>query len=564
VTLGFVMLCHTALDRAAQVARHWAERGCPVVMHVDRRVPDARLEPLVQLAATHPNVRLSPRVACEWGSWGLVAATQIASTLLLHEFPDVGHVYLVSGACLPLRPVAGLVRHLAAHPDTDFIESVTIEDVGWTKGGLDHERFTLRFPFSWKRQRRLFDLAVAAQRALRLQRAVPPALVPHLGSQWWCLTRRTLSAILESPERARNDSFFRQVWIPDESYFQTLVRRHARHVESRSLTLSKFDFQGKPHVLYDDHLDLLRRSDHFVARKAWPQADGLYRALLGPDPGSAAQLAPAPGKIDRILARSTDRRTKGRPGLFMQSRFPAAAHARTAGPYSVLQGLRDVVTDADPWIEGQTGARVHGHLFGPHRAEFAQGQRIFRGGLSDAASLRDYDPVSFLGNVLWNSRGERQCFHFGPSDVQAIAPFLAADANARVTVVTGAWAVGLFRSGRSAAEVRAEAARLQKTETAFVSMLRAPSVRAQVRIWTLADFLEAPVRSLQAVIDEIGPRPLRHLLEVPRLVDLTGFGEFLQALRNEGMKPVLTGEFPMDEPLHATAPGQRGRLVVVK
>jgi hypothetical protein len=25
-TLGFAMICHTALPRAAQVARHWAER----------------------------------------------------------------------------------------------------------------------------------------------------------------------------------------------------------------------------------------------------------------------------------------------------------------------------------------------------------------------------------------------------------------------------------------------------------------------------------------------------------------------------------------------------------
>ena len=38
MTVGFIMLCHTALDRAAEVARHWAERGCPVVIHLDRRV----------------------------------------------------------------------------------------------------------------------------------------------------------------------------------------------------------------------------------------------------------------------------------------------------------------------------------------------------------------------------------------------------------------------------------------------------------------------------------------------------------------------------------------------
>ena len=32
MSVGFLMLCHTALDRAAQVARHWATQGCPVVI----------------------------------------------------------------------------------------------------------------------------------------------------------------------------------------------------------------------------------------------------------------------------------------------------------------------------------------------------------------------------------------------------------------------------------------------------------------------------------------------------------------------------------------------------
>jgi hypothetical protein len=106
---------------------------------------------------------------------------------------------------------------------------------------------------------------------------LPEGITPHLGSQWWCLTRQTLTAILEDPRRPELDRYFRYVWIPDESYYQTLVRNYGRKIESRSLTLSKFDFQGKPHVFYDDHLQLLRRSDCFVARKVWPRADRLYR-----------------------------------------------------------------------------------------------------------------------------------------------------------------------------------------------------------------------------------------------------------------------------------------------
>ena len=169
---------------------------------------------------------------------------------------------------------------LATRPDTDFIESVTTEHVGWTVGGLNEERFTLSFPFAWKSQRRAFDLWVHIQRRLRLRRRVPEGIAPHLGSQWWCLTRGTLERIMSDPDGERYIRYFRHVWIPDESYFQTVVRRHSRGLESRSLTLAKFDFQGKPHVFYDDHLDLLRQSDRFMARKIWPRADALYRHFL--------------------------------------------------------------------------------------------------------------------------------------------------------------------------------------------------------------------------------------------------------------------------------------------
>ena len=41
--LGFIMLVHTALHRAEQVARYWARNGCPVVIHVDVRVPAANV-----------------------------------------------------------------------------------------------------------------------------------------------------------------------------------------------------------------------------------------------------------------------------------------------------------------------------------------------------------------------------------------------------------------------------------------------------------------------------------------------------------------------------------------
>ena len=546
MSFGVVMLCHTALDRAAQVARHWAQNGCPVVIHLDRRVPEPDRNALAAALSDLPQVRFSARIACEWGTFSLVQATNLAATLLLDAFPEVTHVLLASGACLPIRPVAELQAHLAAHPDTDFIESVTTADVGWTIGGLNKERFTLRFPFSWKKQRRLFDRYVALQRRLGFQRRIPAGLVPHLGSQWWCLTRRSLQAILSHPDRPRLDRYFRRVWIPDESYFQTLVRQVSTRIESRSLTLCKFDFQGRPHVFYDDHLHLLRQSDAFVARKIWPQADLLYRTFLTELPERRA--APNPAKIDRLFAKAVERRTRGRPGLFMQSRFPTRARGgnRAAATYGVFQGFAQLFPDFHPWLARATGARVHGHIFAPDRVEFAENERVFTGGLSNSATLRDYNPGSFLTNLVWNTRGETQCFQFGPADVQDVTRFIAGDSNARVFIISGAFAVPLWRSARPAAEVRAEAARLQKIEADLIARLDHPEAKANVRIWSLAEFVENPAEPLMQLLDDLNPRGSHRDVDLPPMIPLLGFGAFLQDLRNQGMHPVLMGDFPID------------------
>ncbi len=560
MSVGFVMLVHTALDRAAQVARHLAASGCPVVIHADRKVKRAAFEPFRDGLADTPGIDFaSRRHACEWGMWGIVGATLDASEDLLARHPGLRHVYLCSGACLPLRPLPELKAYLAARPRTDFIESVTIDDVSWTKGGFDHDRFALRFPVSFRKRRRLFDLVTGAQRRLGMARRPPESVVPHLGSQWWCLTRATLEAILTDPRRAEYDRFFRSVWIPDEGYFQSLVRLHSGKVESRSLTLSKFDHFGRPHSFYDDHLQLLRRSDCFFARKIWPRADRLYASFLSNDPRVTKNAEPNPGKIDRLFSRATDQRVQGRPGLVMQSRFPAGGldTARTAAPYSVFCGFAETFEGFEAWLAKATGLRVHGHLFAPSRAEFAGGARVYNGGIADSATLRDYNPEAFLANLVWATRGERQCFMFGPADAQAILRLVAGDHNAQVSIIAGAWALTLHARERTGdlagAALRQEAARLQRIELEQLRLMRSNWVKARVRAWSLAEFTESPMENLAPILDELAPRAPRRPTEAPVLASLEGFGAFLQRLKNDGMNLHLPGDFPAGVAMSAAA-----------
>lgn len=544
MSVGFVMLAHEALHRAAQVARVISAAGCPIVIHVDARVSAPVFESFTHSLGDIEGVVFAPRRQCDWGTWSLVEASISATEMLLNLDPDVNHVALISGACLPIKPVDEFKAYLASHPETDFIESVTIGEVPWTKGGLSDERFSLSFPFSWKRKKRLFDAWVELQRLVGRNRRPPLGIVPHMGSQWWCLTRATVKRILSDPDRQKIDRYFRRVWIPDESYFQSLVRYYGTNVESRSLTLSKFDFQGKPHVFYDDHLLLLRQSPAYFARKTWHGANRLYRAFLDvrrPDGVGSESSA----YIDRTFAQAVVRRTRGRAGLLMASRYPAHEldSGKSAAPYAVFHGLGDVFEGFGDWVNRSTGSRVHGHLFDVKRVQYYGDQAGYAGALCDSAALRDYDPEMFLRSLIWNTRGEHQSFQFSPRDMQGICRFLSHDRNASIYVVSGAWALPLLRSGRPISQVRAEAAELQKREAAFIDQLSEQHARARTKIWSLAEFLERPIDPLQEIVDGLSGAEL-HLVEtLPPLKPTRGLSKFLQELRNAGMNPHIAGEF---------------------
>lgn len=559
-TVGFVMMCHTAPDRAAQVARHWVGQGAPVVIHVDKRADgvDAALRAAL---ADLPEVSFSPRFKSTWGSWALVAAAQAASAQMLERHPEVDRVFLASGSCLPLRPLDELRAYLAAHGDTDFIESVVTAEAAWAQGGLEDERFTLHFPFSWRTNRWMFDRYVDLQRRIGWRRRIPDGLVPHLGSQWWCLTRETLARILSDPRRAEFDAYFKGVWIPDESYFQTMARRHSRKIESRSLTLNKFDVSGLPHVFYDDHLELLRRSEVFVARKIWPQADRLYSTFLAPQravpvtsegdempAGTVRLVAPNSVRIDRIFDQAVERRTKGRAGLFMQSRFPGKGHETTAspGPYIIFQGFTPLFPDFEGWLSRRHIGRVHGHLFNPRRVQFSHDVSVFDGGLSDSAELRDYNQLAFLSNLLWAGRGERQVFMTALYD--RLTPELqwriVTDPNASLHVITGAWIIPLFLSGKPIASLWREAARMQRLQSRQMQILTSSWRRAKLRIWSLSEFMQNPAGRMTALVRDLQTGDVLTPAEPPTPVDIDGLGRFIQTLRNQGLRPDYLGDFP--------------------
>ena len=405
--LAFVLIAH---EPAGIVGKSIdmllrADKECSVTVHHDRNAPPAEFAELKRRYGANERVLLvEDRTRCGWGQFGLVDGAIRALRLLAASGKAYSHAYLVSCSCWPIRPLVELRQFLDHNGGIDFIES---HDECWMTGGLREERYTLRHPFSFARQRRLFEASVHLQRKLGIKRKIPAGLEPRYGSQWWCLRQETIDKVLAwvdaNPTAYR---FYRDVWIPDETFFQTIVHalEGAPAPGGYIPTLYTFNAHGKPIVFYDDHLEWLQQQPYFFARKVAQSADDCRavlaaRACLPQSTDKAIVAVPAPGARTSPGARTRPR--YGRifePGSGIRN-WPK--NLETMDQLSVvLYGPPQLTRLGGELLRNAGDLTVLGRLFRADQIEFQPGQSGFHGLQSDEIRLRDYDRALYLSRTL--------------------------------------------------------------------------------------------------------------------------------------------------------------------
>jgi len=280
--IAFILLCHKSPEAIVLQAQQLTAAGDYIAIHFDASADDADYLAIQNGLVGNPNVVFAKRrVKCGWGEWSLVQATLQAVEAAEEAFAHATHFYMVSGDCMPIKSAA-YARNLLEPADVDYIESYDFFDSNWIKTGFREERLIYRHFFNERTQKRRFYAALAVQERLKIKRDIPADLQIMIGSQWWCLRRRTVEAILDFV-RTRRDvmRFFRTTWIPDETFFQTLVRHlvPGREIENRTLTFLMFTDYGMPVTFYNAHYDLLLGQDGLFARKISAEAKGLRDGL---------------------------------------------------------------------------------------------------------------------------------------------------------------------------------------------------------------------------------------------------------------------------------------------
>ncbi|ATI43117.1 glycosyl transferase [Pacificitalea manganoxidans] len=280
--IAFILLCHKDPDAIIAQARSLTEAGDCMAIHFDARAKEADWRRIRTALADNPNVTFArKRIKCGWGAWSLVQATLHAVEAAVETFPRATHFYMLSGDCMAIKS-ADYAHELLDRDDVDYIESFDYFESDWIKTGMKAERLIYRHYFNERTQKGLFYSAFNLQKKLGLTRAIPADLQIMIGSQWWCLRRRTVEWVLDfTRERRDVMRFFRTTWIPDETFFQTIVRHVVpnHEIRTRTLTFLMFSDYGMPVTFYNDHYDLLLSQDFLFARKISPGATELKSRL---------------------------------------------------------------------------------------------------------------------------------------------------------------------------------------------------------------------------------------------------------------------------------------------
>jgi len=408
--LLFIILAHNEPENVASFAQVLVEAGTDArtIIHFDGNARVSDLTKLQELCSGQERISfVERRVRCRWGDYSLVEAVLVALRQVREQNLDYDYAILLSGSCLPCRPIAQLERFFEENRGQEFIEA---EGPEWMIGGLREERYRYWFPFpphpnGGKAIGRLINL----QKKLGVYRQPPlDGMDVKFGSQWWALSSGSCEKILNLLDREpKVERFFRRTYIPDEMMFPTLVNYIVPKENIAGFGLTHFQFTdwGKPIVFYDDHQEYPFSLPKFFYRKVSSEAlqlrdQSMRIAAMTDDQSDLSYI----GEDTLDYAIKTQTQTEfPRPGqIFYRDQFLDQNESILKclkTPYIIVIGRthEDVASFTKGF--GSPDFRVLGHCFAMEEVDFGSEGRSFHGLSEQDAAIRDLHPALYLCRI---------------------------------------------------------------------------------------------------------------------------------------------------------------------
>jgi Core-2/I-Branching enzyme len=269
--IAYFLLVHRYPEQFKRLLQAIYHPGNQYVVHVDKSSGMELAEDISAFLSPYQGVQILEPQDALWGGYSLVDAELRGMALLLEMSDRWTHYINLSGQDFPLKSQGYIHQFFAANPGKQYIRA------------LDQRR---QRPETINRISHVFNEADGLMTPTGVSRAFLAGDTPFIGTQWKAVTRSYCQFVCHDPRAKRFKTFYRNSFIPDEAFFQTVMMNSGRHgvVMNDDLRMIDWvpdgDIKLRPRNFGTSDLIRLQNSPDLFARKFDAEEDKQILSLL--------------------------------------------------------------------------------------------------------------------------------------------------------------------------------------------------------------------------------------------------------------------------------------------
>ncbi len=245
--------------------------GNHYVVHIDKSSGAELAEEIATFLTPYQGAEILEPKDALWGGYSLVDAELRGMERLLEMDPRWTHYINLSGQDFPLKSQDYIRQFFAANPGKQFIRA------------LDQRK---ERPDTMNRVSHIFTEENGQMTATGVARPFLADDTPFIGTQWKAVTRSFCEFVCHDPRAERFKQFYRNSFIADEAFFQTVIMNSGDQgiVMNDDLRMIDWvpdgDIKLRPRNYDEKDIDQLQRSTDLFARKFDAEQDTEVLSLL--------------------------------------------------------------------------------------------------------------------------------------------------------------------------------------------------------------------------------------------------------------------------------------------
>jgi len=212
--IAYLVLVHRYPEQFKRLFRAIHDPANVYLVHLDKNSGPALEADIRAFLAAYPNSEVLDGKGVLWGGYSLVEAELRGMTRLLAMGARWKFFINLSGQDFPLKTQGQIASYLTANAGSEFIRV------------LDQEQ--VRPDTMARVQNHVVEHIDRIDRTLT-PRPFLAGAKPYIGTQWKVVSRRFCEFVCHDPRVDRYKDFYRNTFIADEAFFQTVMMNTSEH-----------------------------------------------------------------------------------------------------------------------------------------------------------------------------------------------------------------------------------------------------------------------------------------------------------------------------------------------